>query len=161
MFALSSIDTLQFSKRMQKAGLKGEVADEIAETFKEITVQSMENISTKQDIVSLRQEMKQDIASFRQETKQEFALVRHEMNQEFVLVRQEMKSLHQEMKQEFALVRQEFNQENITIKQEFALVRQEMKVLYKDAIIKMGSLTIFTGIITAGFLAWFLPIAIR
>ena len=58
-----TIDTLQFSKRMQKAGLQKEVADELAEALKENQTQSIEGLANKVDIALL----KQDINSLRQE----------------------------------------------------------------------------------------------
>ena len=54
---VTTIDTLQFSKRMQKAGLGKEVSDELAEALKEASSQSMEVIATKQDIELLRKDM--------------------------------------------------------------------------------------------------------
>ncbi len=54
---VTTIDTLQFSNRMQKAGLGKEVSDELAEALKEASSQSMEVIATKQDIEILRKDM--------------------------------------------------------------------------------------------------------
>ncbi len=45
------IDTLQFSKRMQNAGLNQEIAKELAEAIKDSTTISTENIATKQDLL--------------------------------------------------------------------------------------------------------------
>ncbi len=50
-----TIDTLQFSKRMQKAGLQKEVAEELAEAIKETHNQSVENLASKQDLQMLEQ----------------------------------------------------------------------------------------------------------
>lgn len=47
---LTSIDTLAFSKRMQKAGLAQKTADELAEALKETHSQSIENFATKSDL---------------------------------------------------------------------------------------------------------------
>ncbi|OFW80009.1 MAG: hypothetical protein A2887_06830 [Alphaproteobacteria bacterium RIFCSPLOWO2_01_FULL_40_26] len=47
---LLNIDTLAFSKRMQKAGLKPEISDELAEAIKETQSHSIENFATKQDL---------------------------------------------------------------------------------------------------------------
>ena len=52
-----AIDTLQFSKRMQKAGLQKEVAEELAEAMKDAYLQSVEGIATKQDIKILEQKI--------------------------------------------------------------------------------------------------------
>jgi hypothetical protein len=54
---ITTIDTLQFSKRMQKAGLEKEVSDELAEALKEASSQSIEVVATKQDIELLRKDM--------------------------------------------------------------------------------------------------------
>lgn len=56
-----SIDTLQFSKRMQKAGLQREVAEELSEAIKDACPHSVEGIATKQDIKILEQNTKQDL----------------------------------------------------------------------------------------------------
>jgi len=45
-----TIDTLQFSRRMQKAGLQKEVADELAEALKDVQLESTSTIVTKQDL---------------------------------------------------------------------------------------------------------------
>ncbi len=58
---LFSIDTLQFSNRMQKAGLKKETADELAEAIKETQSQSLENVTTKQDLFGLENSLKKDM----------------------------------------------------------------------------------------------------
>jgi hypothetical protein len=58
---LFAIDTLQFSKRMQKAGLKKETADELAEAIKETQSQSFENVATKQDLLGLENSLKKDM----------------------------------------------------------------------------------------------------
>jgi hypothetical protein len=54
---ITTIDTLQFSKRMQKAGLGKEVSDELAEALKDASIQSTEVVATKQDIELLRKDM--------------------------------------------------------------------------------------------------------
>jgi hypothetical protein len=47
---LTSIDTLAFAKRMQKAGLPQHTAEELAEALKETHSQSIENFATKTDL---------------------------------------------------------------------------------------------------------------
>jgi hypothetical protein len=54
---LFAIDTLQFSNRMQKAGLEKKVADELAEAIKETQSQSLENVTTKQDLKILENDI--------------------------------------------------------------------------------------------------------
>ena len=53
----TTIDTLQFSKRMQKAGLQKEVAEELAEAIKETQSQSIEGLATKHDLIDIRKDL--------------------------------------------------------------------------------------------------------
>lgn len=54
---LFSLDTLQFSKRLQNAGLKQEIAEELAEAIKDVQTQSNEGLSTKGDILLLKKDI--------------------------------------------------------------------------------------------------------
>ena len=54
---LFTIDTLQFSNRMQKAGLQKETVDELAEAIRETQSQSLENVATKQDLKIFEQDI--------------------------------------------------------------------------------------------------------
>ncbi len=54
-----TIDTLQFSKRMQKAGLQPQIADELTEALKETLTQSSEGLATKEDLTSLEYRLEQ------------------------------------------------------------------------------------------------------
>jgi hypothetical protein len=47
---LYTVNTLQLSKRLEKAGLKKEVAEELSEAIKDTQTQSLENLVTKQDL---------------------------------------------------------------------------------------------------------------
>jgi hypothetical protein len=60
---LFTLDTLQFSKRLTKAGLKKEIAEELSAAFKENQTESLENLATKQDL----REVKLEINGLRQE----------------------------------------------------------------------------------------------
>ena len=51
------IDTLQFSKRMQKAGLQEEIADELAEAIKETQTQSLDDLVIKRDLKDLESKL--------------------------------------------------------------------------------------------------------
>ena len=62
---LFTIDTLQFSKRMQRAGLQQSIADELAESLKENCSASIDGLATKEDIHLL----KTDISSLRSDMK--------------------------------------------------------------------------------------------
>lgn len=53
-----SIDTLAFSRRLEKAGMKKETAEALAEEIKEIQIQSSEALATKVDISRLENEIK-------------------------------------------------------------------------------------------------------
>jgi hypothetical protein len=70
-----TIDTLQFSKRMQKAGLQKEVADELAEALKENQTQSIEGLATKADIASV----KADITSLEYRLEQKMELLKKDI----------------------------------------------------------------------------------
>jgi len=54
---LFAIDTLQFSKRLHKAGLDQKVAEELAEAMKDAHVQSLEGLATKNDIFLVRKDI--------------------------------------------------------------------------------------------------------
>ncbi len=53
----STIDTLQFARRMQKSGLDQKVSEELAEAIKETQTQSLERFATKEDLIMLEQRM--------------------------------------------------------------------------------------------------------
>ena len=59
--SFTTIDTLQFAKRMQKSSLDQKIAEELADAIKETQTQSLEGLATKQDIKMLEQATKQDI----------------------------------------------------------------------------------------------------
>lgn len=73
------IDTLQFAKRMQKAGLKQEIAEEMAEILKESQVQSLDSLATKQDLKNLEIATKQDIKNLEMATKQDIKNLEHKL----------------------------------------------------------------------------------
>ena len=52
------IDTLEFSKDLEKAGMQRKIAETLAEKIKEAQIKSSVELSTKADIVMLRQEIK-------------------------------------------------------------------------------------------------------
>ena len=77
-----NIDTLQFSRRMQKAGLKQEVADELAEALKEAGDKSIENLVTKDDLKIFKSEIKSEIGTLKSEIgtlKSEIGIIRSEI----------------------------------------------------------------------------------
>ncbi len=59
-----TIDTLQFSKRLQKAGMNQEISEELAEAIKESASQSVDGLASKKDLQELElkmEMMKKDI----------------------------------------------------------------------------------------------------
>lgn len=67
MAFVTNIDTLQFSERLQKAGLEKNIANELAEAINEVQGQSVENLATKQDLLAVKNELKSEISSIRSE----------------------------------------------------------------------------------------------
>lgn len=53
---LFTIDTLQFSKRLQKAGLDQKIAEELSEAIKDTQTQSVNGLATKHDISLMRKD---------------------------------------------------------------------------------------------------------
>lgn len=105
-----TIDTLQFSNRMQKAGMKRETAEELAEAIKETQLQSANYLATSSDIIGV----KNDIIA---------------VKSDLIAVKNELK--------------------------------KDMELMKKDIIIKLGGALIFSSVLVAGFLSWFLPLAIK
>jgi hypothetical protein len=52
-----TIDTLQFSKRLQKAGLEQRIADEFAEAIKDTQNQTIQGLATKEDVKIVEQKI--------------------------------------------------------------------------------------------------------
>ena len=77
--SLHIIDTLQFARRMQKAGLDQKVAEELAEAIKETQTQSVEGLATKYDLKMLEQATKQDIKMLEQTTKQNLEILKKDI----------------------------------------------------------------------------------
>jgi DNA polymerase/3'-5' exonuclease PolX len=70
-----TIDTLQFSKRLQKAGLNQKIAEELSEAIKETQNQSIEGLATKHDIALL----KKDIQALEQNLNQKIESVKNDI----------------------------------------------------------------------------------
>ncbi len=79
MAFITNIDTLQFSERLQKAGLERKIANELVETINEIHGQSIENLATKQDLLLTKNELKSDINSLRTELKAEMDILKKDI----------------------------------------------------------------------------------
>lgn len=69
MTFVTTVDTLQFSKRMQKAGFEQKAADELAEAIKEIQTTSSNEVATKHDLLIVKNELKAEINLVRAEIK--------------------------------------------------------------------------------------------
>ncbi len=52
------IDTLEFSRDLEKAGMQKKVAETLAEKIKEAQIKSATELATKSDVEMLRQEIK-------------------------------------------------------------------------------------------------------
>lgn len=83
---IHTLNTLELSKKLTKAGLKKEVSETLAEELKDIQDNSVKNVATKDDVEYLRTATKNDIAlvkndidQLRTETKKDIALVRQEI----------------------------------------------------------------------------------
>lgn len=120
MSFVTTIDTLQFSKRMQKAGFEKRAADELAEAFKEAQGQFLENIATKQDITNLRTATKQDITDLRTATKQDIADLR-------TATEKDISGLRMASEKDIAGLRKD--------------IHNEMQILEQKITIKLGNLT--------------------
>ena len=64
-----TIDTLQFAKRMQKAGLDQKIAEELAEAIKDTQSQAVDGLATKQDVRNIEQASGQDVKLLSQNIK--------------------------------------------------------------------------------------------
>jgi septal ring factor EnvC (AmiA/AmiB activator) len=94
------IDTLQFSKRMQNAGLNQKIAEELAEAIKDSTSISTENIATKQDLLAAQKDIEvinKDIKAVETNLRKEFNVNETNLRQEINIVRQEIKMSEQRM----------------------------------------------------------------
>ena len=67
--AMFTIDTLEFSRDLEKAGMPRKVAETLAEKIKEVQIEASSETATKSDIVSLKTEIKQVKAELKQEIK--------------------------------------------------------------------------------------------
>ena len=56
-----TIDTLLFSKKLEKAGMKKEAAETLAEELREMQLKSSESAATKGDLVNLAKDLRNEI----------------------------------------------------------------------------------------------------
>jgi hypothetical protein len=64
-----TIDTLTFSKDLEKAGMQRKVAEVLAEKIKESQIESSTELATKSDILVVKQDLKNAAQELRQEIK--------------------------------------------------------------------------------------------
>jgi hypothetical protein len=55
------IDTLNFSRNLERAGMQKRIADVLAEGIKEAQIQSSKHLATKGDLTALGKELRQEI----------------------------------------------------------------------------------------------------
>jgi hypothetical protein len=126
-----AIDTLQFSRRMQNAGLSQNIAEELAEAIKDSTSISTENIATKQDL----QEVKRDIEITNKDLKAAVINLRHEIKTSESSLRQEIKTVESSLRQEIKTVE--------------SSLRQEIKMSEQRITIRIGAMvTIAIAVVT-------------
>ena len=63
------IDTLKVYERLKAADLNDKAAREIAEVLKDVSVESLKGLATKEDILQLKSELKLEAADIRAEIK--------------------------------------------------------------------------------------------
>ncbi len=134
------IDTLQYAKGLEKAGVKREAAEFQAEALAQALEQAAStHLTTKDDLRTSDQSRDTKFSAIHQKMTSEFVAVRQEMASEFAAVRQEMAS-------EFAAVRQEMTSEFAAVRQEMA----SMEIRLTDRMNRMFILTIsiLGGLIT-------------
>jgi hypothetical protein len=94
------IDTLQFSKRMQNAGLNQKIAEELAEAIKDSTSISTENIATKQDLLATQKDIEvinKDIKAVETNLRKEIKMVETSLRVVETNLRQEITMSEQRM----------------------------------------------------------------
>ena len=148
--SISFIDTLQFSKRMQKAGLEEKVANELAEAINESQSHSVERLATKEDLRIIEQTNKQEFKLFEQASRQENTSLKEDIKSLGQKIEQDIKSLGQKINQDIRSLDQKIS----SLDQKVDLIRMELakdiEIAKKDMIIRLGSLiALAVGIIAA------------
>ncbi len=118
-----TIDTLQFSKRMQKVGLQKEVAEELAEAIKDSQAQSAEGFATKD-------------------------YVQNKLNESESRLERKIDLVHNEVKiirKDVEMVRKDFDM----VRKDFDIVRKDVETLENKLTVKIFlMLTLAVGVIT-------------
>jgi hypothetical protein len=121
------LDTLSFSENMQQAGMEKNIADMLALNLKNLQINQLENLLTKNEFRIFEKEMRHfqvSMYEFRQEIKEDFLLFKQETKSENSQFRQEIKAENDQFKQEIKAEIAEFKQE---IKAEIAEFKQEIR----------------------------------
>lgn len=159
------LDTLSFSKNMQQAGMEKNIADMLALNLKNLQINQLENLLTKnefrifekemrhfqvsmyefrQEMIDSKKEIKEDFLLFKQETKSENSQFRQEIKAENDQFRQEIKAEIVELKADITEFKQEINNkiETLVTKIEF---NSELDKLTLKLTIRLGTIML-TGI---------------
>jgi hypothetical protein len=157
------LDTLSFSKNMQQAGMEKNIADMLALNLKNLQINQLENLLTKNEFRIFEKEMRhfqvsmyefrQEMIDFKKEIKEDFLLFKQETKSENSQFRQEMRAdydqFKQEMRADYDQFKQEINEkiETLVTKKEFY---SEMDKLALKLTIRLGAIMATSiGIFTA------------
>ena len=155
------LDTLSFSRNMQQAGMEKNIADMLALNLKNLQINQLENLLTKNEfrifekemrhfqasMYEFRQEMidsKKEIKEDKQEIKSENSQFRQEIKAEIAEFKQEIKAEIAELKADITEFKQEINNkiETLVTKIEF---NSELDKLTLKLTIRLGTIML-TGI---------------
>ena len=134
------IDTIQFSKKLRKAGIQQEAAEVIAEEIKHCQDEVVQGFTRKDDIAHLEQKVDVRISSFENGIDLRFTNHEQKMDSSF-------RNHEQKMDIKFANFEQRMD--------------SKFEIFKKDLIIKLGGTVIFSAFAVAGFIAWFLNFALE
>ncbi len=116
------LDTLSFSQNMQQAGMDKNIADMLALNLKNLQINQLENLLTKNEFRIFEKEMRHFQVSM-YEFRQEMIDFKKEIKEDFLLFKQETKSENSQFRQEIKAENDQFKQE---IKAEIAEFKQEI-----------------------------------
>jgi hypothetical protein len=76
---MTSIDTLEISKRLRDAGLNEKQAEAITGALRDTRDADLSRLATKEDIAALRNELRAEIAALRTELKSDIEILRRDL----------------------------------------------------------------------------------
>jgi len=157
------LDTLSFSKNMQQAGMAKDTADTLASNLKNLQINQIENLLTKNEfhifekemlnfqnnMNDFRSEIKIDIEDFKQESKADSMDFKNEVRTEIRELKTEMVEFKNEVRADIAEFKEEINNkiENLVSKKEFY---SELNKLNLNLTIRLGTIMV-TGMGILGF----------